>query len=158
MKARASTIANYKKCLTEFLEANLPMELKQISDMYRIDVKFPSWLAKHGYIDKIVGNDTYKANYFLSAVDRIIEEFISYREHINDKYTQDQRDLAYYQTNKDFLVDIRKTPSLTDTMVADIQKATRESIIDEVITYVELAQKMGKADIKSFVKLLLETK
>lgn len=163
MEIRQATKDTYIKFLTELaspISKNKPSTVLEMSKVFSIDIKLPTWMASKGYLIQSGEKQHFIASYQSDTnfFNQLIDEFVAYRGDLQAKYDADKKDLKYYRTNRAFLVDTRHTTAIPHPEKEAIILETRNKLITEVVEYVELGLKLGKTDIKAFVTTLLNSK
>lgn len=152
---KPETITNYSNVLESIRTSAIYRTVEQFSKEYKIDIKLISFLVHNKYLAESLSKDrTYIAIYTQGDIHNILEQFIMYRTEVDAKVVRDKKDLAYYQANKEFLVDTRKTNSAP---VLRKNNPEVNRLIIEIVPYIELALKLNKKDIPAFVIALLNT-
>lgn len=153
MNIRKSTKRKkYTKFLAMLTTLTAPVNIAAIIKENQVDIKFHGFLKSEGLItvsDK--DNETYNIAFTTNTVKDVLEKFLVYRSRLNDQYLEKKKKLASIEKAKIIEKDI-------EDMSATVRQKIVDEIIDEVISYAELAIQLGKKDIKGFIKAIIQTK
>jgi hypothetical protein len=155
MQIRDYTRDKYRQFLTRLANLN-SCDLKQEIRDHRMDVKIEQYLKSNSLADSKTNKTT--IIFGPADIETVLKGFIEYRDKASDDWSKNKKELDWYRANKDFLVDVRQNPkgnALASKERDMIIAETREKLLKEVVSYAEMAVKLGKTDIGGFITTLI---
>lgn len=151
MEARSKTKDKYLKFLGDLANRKKAFKIELIAKKHKVDLKLIGWLKLNSFIHKATKGNWITDFDFVDTGD-VLLSFLRYRDNLGIiKHDIVEGDVTKFNFEKE---DKLATHFVEDGK-PDIDK---DMLIDNVIEYTQLAIKMGKKDIKGFVKALLNTK